>query len=130
MSQNSIKEYNRNKTNITSEQKKDEQISQDDDEFDISKRNLSWDINDLLNKKNIKKENNNENEIKNQERNKVEKEQEYMVEFGKGRFNRAMTLQRSNIKFGEVLSNLRKRKEELVELNKKIKKDAAKILTK
>ena len=33
-----------------------------------------------------------------------------MVEFGKGRFNRAMTLQRSNIKFGEVLSNLRKRK--------------------
>ena len=130
MSQNSIKEYNRNKTNITSEQKKDEQFSQDDDEFDISKRNLSWDINDLLNKKNIKKENNNENEIKNQERNKIEKEQEYMVEFGKGRFNRAMTLQRSNIKFGEVLSNLRKRKEELVELNKKIKKDAAKILTK
>ena len=48
-----------------------------------------------------------------------------MMEMGIGRNNRAMTMFTNSCNFGELLSKLRKRKEELVRLNKKIKKDTA-----
>ena len=129
MSKNTNKENNRIKNYVIPEQKEEDQADEDDDDFGNLKRTLSWNKDEILNKINPKNENNNEKEIKKKGMSEIEKEQEYMMEFGRGRNNRAMTLQK-NLNFGQFLSKLRKRKEELVELNKKIKKDAAKILTK
>ena len=50
-----------------------------------------------------------------------------MIENGFGRNSRAMTMANISCNFGELLSKLRRRKEELVKLNQKIKKDTAKL---
>lgn len=93
------------------------------------KRKLSWNDDDHMEKRQ-KTIDNDEDEIDEVHKKEMESEQERWLEFGGGRLNRARTIQKSTVNFGQVVSKLRKRKEELVLLNKKIKKDAAKILTK
>lgn len=93
------------------------------------KRKLSWNDDDHMEKRQ-KTIDNDEDEIDEVHKKQMESEQERWLEFGGGRLNRARTIQKNTVNFGQVVSKLRKRKEELVLLNKKIKKDAAKILTK
>jgi hypothetical protein len=57
----------------------------------------------------------------------MEKEQEKMLERGRGRMSRAQTMLNGTYNFSEVLSNLRRKREELAKFTKKIKKDAAKL---
>jgi predicted RNase H-like nuclease (RuvC/YqgF family) len=97
-----------------------------DEEVGGKKRKLSWNDNDHL-EKNQKTIDSDEEEIDEAHKKDLDKEQERWLEFGGGRLNRARTIQKNTVNFGQVVSKLRKRKEELVQLNKKIKKDAAKI---
>ena len=46
-----------------------------------------------------------------------------------GRMSRSMTIQKTKYNFRDILSKMRRRKEELVRLNEKIKKDNAKIIS-
>ena len=50
-----------------------------------------------------------------------------MLEIGRARSNRAMTMQKISYNFGEVISNLRQRRERLSIFNKKIKQDSGQI---
>ena len=56
-----------------------------------------------------------------------ERELELMLESGRCRSNRAMTIQKSSYNFGEVISNLRQRRERLAILNQKIKFNSGQI---
>ena len=56
-----------------------------------------------------------------------ERERELMLESGRCRSNRAMTIQKSSYNFGEVISNLRQRRERLAIFNKKIKFNTGQI---
>ena len=56
-----------------------------------------------------------------------EREHELMLEIGRARSNRAMTMQKISYNFGEVISNLRQRRERLSIFNKKIKQDSGQI---
>ena len=89
-------------------------------EKNIDIRKLSWNE-AISNNDNINEDKKNKNTI-NEEN---EKEWELMLESGRVRSNRAMTIQKSSYNFGEVISNLRKRRERLAILNKKIKKDSS-----
>ena len=55
-----------------------------------------------------------------------EKEREKNLELGRTRGNRAMTMQKGYYNFQEVMLNMKKRRERLLQLNKKIKKDTGK----
>ena len=86
-------------------------------------RNLSWNQmnfnnnNDDNNIPNEKKHLSKKIEIKEED----EKEHEHLLELGRIRSNRAMTMQKNSYNFGEVIANLRQRRERLAILNKKIK---------
>ena len=112
---------------------KNEDVNKDEENNKIG-RKLSWNKNEnilLDEKRNNPIVNKNgqisgKNKIK-FNKNDIEKEQEYMIENGFGRNSRAMTMANISCNFGELLSKLRRRKEELVKLNQKIKKDTAKL---
>ena len=113
------------------EPNEDNNTNSEDEEEHVPERTLSWNLNE--NEKvrlrgrnpraNINKDNNNEKKITNE----MEREQEIMLEKGTVRSNRAQTMIIGSYKFGEVLSKIRKKREELAKLNKKIKKDTAKL---
>ena len=104
--------------------------------IEVVKRKLSWSEESNLrgrierveksSNKNINVINNNINDIEEYD---IDKQFELLVERGQGRFNRAMTLQKSKYNFGSILSKLRKRKEELVKFNEKMKREAAIFLS-
>ena len=73
----------------------------------------------------INNNNDNINNIENIDEYDIDKQFELLVEKRQGRSNRAMTLQKSKYNFGSILSKLRKRKEELVKFNQKMKREAA-----
>ena len=102
-----------------------EDLSLDEEVGGNMKRKLSWNEDRL--DKSQKEIDNDEEEIDEVHKKEMDNEQERWLEFGGGRLNRARTIQKKTLNFGQVVSKLRKRKEELVLLNKKIKKDAAKI---
>lgn len=54
-------------------------------------------------------------------------EHEKLLESGRSRTNRAMTIQKINCNYSEVIDNLRKRRERIAQFNQKIKKDSGKI---
>ena len=54
-------------------------------------------------------------------------EHEKLLESGRSRSNRAMTIQKINCNYSEVIDNLRKRRERIAQFNQKIKKDSGKI---
>ena len=56
-----------------------------------------------------------------------EKEHEKLLELGRTRSNRAMTMQKSSYNFGEIISNLRQRRERIAIFHNKIKNDSTKI---
>ena len=118
--------HNRMKSCINGPIKEENEDLSLDEEVGGLKRKLSWNDNDHL-EKNQKTIDSDEEEIDEAHKKDMEREQERWLEFGGGRLNRARTIQKNTVSFGQVVSKLRKRKEELVQLNKKIKKDAAKI---
>ena len=90
-------------------------------------RKLSWSENEnekVLLRGKKKKGNNDGNKINYTD---IEKEQERMLERGRGRCNRAQTMLNGTYNFSDVLVKLRKRREALAKLNQKIKKDTAKL---
>ena len=137
MNKKVIIKHNKIQNNFSNNNKNDEfnldedEIKKEEEEEKNKKveRKLSWNENEKvpLRGRYIRVENKTNTEINKIQNNKndVEKEQEYMMEMGVGRNNRAMTMFTNSCNFGELLSKLRKRKEELVRLNKKIKKDTA-----
>ena len=56
-----------------------------------------------------------------------EKERERLLESGKGRVSRTMTIQKINYNYGGVIANLKQRRERLAIFNQKIKRDAGKL---
>ena len=56
-----------------------------------------------------------------------EKERETLLELGRTRSNRAMTMQKSSYNYEDIISGLRQKKERLANLNKKIKRDSGKL---
>ena len=128
ISRNEFRQHKRLKSCFNGQKIEDEELK-NDDEVNIIERKLSWNEHEHI-KTNSPKKINEKNINKKNDYNEVEKKQEYAPEFGKCRISRAMTIQKGPIKFGDVLTKLRRRKNELVKLNKKIKKEADKILTK
>ena len=121
--------HNRMKSCINGPIKEENENLNLDEEVGGLKRKLSWNENERL-EKSQKEIDNDEEEIDEAHKKEMDNEQERWLEFGGGRLNRARTIQKNTVNFGQVVSKLRKRKEELVLLNKKIKKEASKILTK
>ena len=130
MNKNFIQKHNglqSNKINDTYENNEFDDLEKDEDNIE---RTLSWNDEtfDKVRSRGrfVKYDKNNEiNSDKKYTKNELEKEQEYMMENGGGRNNRAMTMAIGSYNFGELFSKLRKRKEELVQFNKRIKRDAA-----
>ena len=130
MNKNFIQKHNglqSNKINDTYENNELDDLEKDEDNIE---RTLSWNDEtfDKVRSRGrfVKYDKNNEiNSDKKYTKNELEKEQEYMMENGGGRNNRAMTMAIGSYNFGELFSKLRKRKEELVQFNKRIKRDAA-----
>ena len=130
MNKNFIQKHNglqSNKINDTYENNEFDDLEKDEDNIE---RTLSWNDEtfDKVRSRGrfVKYDKNNEiNSDKKYTKNELEKEQEYMMENGGGRNNRAMTMAIGSYNFGELFSKLRKRKEELVQFNKKIRRDTA-----
>jgi DNA repair exonuclease SbcCD ATPase subunit len=92
--------------------------------FKIEDRKLSWseDIEDDSNEKKSSSK-----MIKTLINEDDEKEHEKLLELGRTRSNRAMTMQKSSYNFGEIISNLRQRRERIAIFHNKIKNDSTKI---
>ena len=90
----------------------------------IEDRKLSWseDIEDDSNEKKTSSK-----MIKTLINEDDEKEHEKLLELGRTRSNRAMTMQKSSYNFGEIISNLRQRRERIAIFHNKIKNDSTKI---
>ena len=114
------------------QQNEDNNTNSEDEEEHVSERKLSWNENEnekvrLRGKNPRANRNNYYNNEKKINKKEMETEQEIMLEKGMGRSGRAQTMVIGSYKFGEVLSKIRKKREELAKLNKKIKKDTAKL---
>ena len=98
------------------------------------KRKLSWSEKSYSRSNTTKsekdKENiNDKNKMEENKQDKYGKELDLMLECGGGRFGRAMTMQKTKYSFGDILSKIRKRREELVIFNKKIKSEHTKFIS-
>ena len=111
--------------------------NKNDDDEDIKgedKRKLSWSEKSYSRLNTTKSERDKEN-INNKNKNEENKQDKYgkeldnMLESGEGRFGRAMTIQKTRYNFGDILSKIRKRREELVIFNKKIKREHSKFIS-
>ena len=128
MSQRSIK---RIKSSLNIKEEESGELKEAKNE--IAKRKLSW-----SEETNLRVKNGNDKEKKNKEKiyekkdseeYDIDKEHEYYLEMRSGRMSRSMTIQKTKYNFRDILSKMRRRKEELVRLNEKIKKDNAKIIS-
>ena len=107
-----------------------EQNSKDKNEDKVGEngleRKLSWNEENDDNKFGPKKQSS--KKIKNILINEEdEKERERLLESGKGRVTRTMTIQKINYNYGGVIANLKQRRERLAIFNQKIKRDAGKL---
>ena len=108
---------NKNDNNVNKANEYNETLKKDD-------RKLSWseDIEDDSNEKKSSSK-----MIKTLINEDDEKEHEKLLELGRTRSNRAMTMQKSSYNFGEIISNLRQRRERIAIFHNKIKNDSTKI---
>ena len=108
---------NKNDNNVNKANEYNETLKKED-------RKLSWseDIEDDSNEKKTSSK-----MIKTLINEDDEKEHEKLLELGRTRSNRAMTMQKSSYNFGEIISNLRQRRERIAIFHNKIKNDSAKI---
>jgi len=108
---------NKNDNNVNKANEYDETLKKED-------RKLSWseDIEDDSNEKKTSSK-----MIKTLINEDDEKEHEKLLELGRTRSNRAMTMQKSSYNFGEIISNLRQRRERIAIFHNKIKNDSTKI---
>ena len=139
MKQNKIGTHSRLRSSINLKQLEDNSDEMIETKIEVFKRKLSWSEEsnlrgkiekDEITSKNINIINNNDNinNIDNIDEYDIDKQFELLVEKRQGRNNRAMTLQKSKYNFGSILSKLRKRKEELVKFNQKMKREAANLV--
>ena len=108
---------NKNDNNVNKANEYNETLKKED-------RKLSWseDIEDDSNEKKSSSK-----MIKTLINEDDEKEHEKLLELGRTRSNRAMTMQKSSYNFGEIISNLRQRRERIAIFHNKIKNDSTKI---
>ena len=108
---------NKNDNNVNKANEYNETLKKDD-------RKLSWseDIEDDSNEKKTSSK-----MIKTLINEDDEKEHEKLLELGRTRSNRAMTMQKNSYNFGEIISNLRQRRERIAIFHNKIKNDSTKI---
>ena len=108
---------NKNDNNVNKTNEYNETLKKED-------RKLSWseDIEDDSNEKKTSSK-----MIKTLINEDDEKEHEKLLELGRTRSNRAMTMQKSSYNFGEIISNLRQRRERIAIFHNKIKNDSTKI---
>lgn len=108
---------NKNDNNVNKANEYNETLKKED-------RKLSWseDIEDDSNEKKTSSK-----MIKTLINEDDEKEHEKLLELGRTRSNRAMTMQKSSYNFGEIISNLRQRRERIAIFHNKIKNDSTKI---
>ena len=113
---------------LTKKNTKEKNLEKIEEKNDINglERKLSWNEENNDNNPNSKKQSSKKikNVILNEE---DEKEHERLLESGRGRLNRIMTIQKINYNYGEVIANLKQRRERLAMFNQKIKKDSGKI---
>ena len=107
---------NKNDNNVNKANEYNETLKKED-------RKLSWseDIEDDSNEKKSSSK-----MIKTLINEDDEKEHEKLLELGRTRSNRAMTMQKSSYNFGEIISNLRQRRERIAIFHNKIKNDSTK----
>ena len=113
---NALMKKNKKENNNISDIKENENING-------FERKLSW---NEINDNNDEKKSSGK-KIKTKINEEDERERELMLESGRCRSNRAMTIQKSSYNFGEVISNLRQRRERLAIFNKKIKFNSGQI---
>ena len=113
---------------LTKKNTKEKNLEKIEEKNDINglERKLSWNEENNDNNPNSKKQSSKKikNVILNEE---DEKEHERLLESGRGRLNRIMTIQKINYNYGEVIANLKQRRERLAMFNQKIKKKSGKI---
>ena len=113
---------------LTKKNTKEKNLEKIEEKNDINglERKLSWNEENNDNNPNSKKQSSKKikNVILNEE---DEKEHERLLESGRGRLNRIMTIQKINYNYGEVIANLKQRRERLAMFNQKIKKNSGKI---
>ena len=110
------------KKNKIENNSKEENMDEDKKEFE---RKFSWNESNLNNNIIYDEKKLNEKKKKTITNQKYEEELDSMLERGRGRPNRAMTILKPSYNFSEVISNLRKRRERLAILNKKIKGESS-----
>ena len=113
---------------LTKKNTKEKNLEKIEEKNDINglERKLSWNEENNDNNPNNKKQSSKKikNVILNEE---DEKEHERLLESGRGRLNRIMTIQKINYNYGEVIANLKQRRERLAMFNQKIKKNSGKV---
>ena len=109
------------KKNVDNEELKETKI-------EAEKRKLSWNEEKKI-VKGGKKDNGNQLNRLNTDVFDIDQQFDLIIEKGLGRNNRSMTIQKTNYDIGDIFSRMRKRREELVKFNQKIKRDHAKFIS-
>lgn len=103
-----------------------------EDNNETAKRKLSWSEESNLRAKMDKNDTNKENinGVSKKKQEEYANELDLMLDYGyeRGRNGRSLTLQKVKYNFGDIVSKMRKRREELAKLNQKIKNDNAKYI--
>ena len=125
-----INKHNRIQSHVIKYEENELGMDEKETEEVKAERKLSW--TDEKNEK-IRLSGNNQENLENSkdknknDENEMEKERELLFERGRQRNSRAMTMAIGSYNFGELFAKLRKRKEELVQFNMKIKRDVDKL---
>ena len=130
INKNRLNKHSRLRSSINLKQNEDNDELKET-KIEVSNRKLSWSQESNLRQ-------NNKNDIRKKESNKnnniedfdIDKQFDLFVVMGKGRYNRSMSLQKTKYNFADILLKMRKRKEELVKFNQKMKLDVAKYFSK
>ena len=125
LSQKNVSKHFRLKSSIPFKQNEDVD-DLEETKIESAKRKLSWSEESNLRAKITAKDKNKDNNF--DINNILEYDIDKNLELRKGRISRSMTIQKSKYNFRDILSKMRKRKEELVLFNKKIKSDATKFI--
>ena len=123
MNRKNVSNHFRLKSSIQFKQNEDVD-NLEETKIETAKRKLSWSEESNLRIKNKVKDKKKQNI---DEINILEYDIDKIIELGKGRMSRSMTIRNSKYNFRDILSKMRKRKEELVIFNEKIKRDTAKF---
>ena len=128
MSQKKLLKHSRLKSSINLKKNEDND-ELEETKIEVAKRKLSWSEESNLRHQNQNNEMKKETNKYNIEEYDIDKQFDLFVEMGNGRNSRAMTLQKTKYNFGDILSKMRKRKEELVKFNQQIRLDSAKFIS-